>query len=56
MTEKKENDVETLTGNELKKAQARAFLLAAVETGFVRTMFIMRGNQKQKVWYKTTES
>lgn len=49
MTEK--NSDEVLTGNELKKAQAIAYILAAEETGFVKTMFIMKGRQKQKVWY-----
>ncbi len=51
MTEKNSDDVEVLTGNALKKAQARAFLLAAEETGFVKSMFIRRRNQKQKIWY-----
>lgn len=45
------DDVEVLTGNELKKVQARAYLLAAEETGFVKTMFIRKGRQKQKIWY-----
>lgn len=49
MTEKNKDEV--LTGNELKKAQARAYILAAEETGFVKTMFIRKGRQKQKIWY-----
>ncbi len=50
MTEKNK-DSETLTGNELKKAQARAYILASEETGFVKSVFIMKGNKRQKVWY-----
>lgn len=52
MTEKN-SDVEVLTGNALKKAQSRAYLLAAEGTGFVKSMFIRKGRQKQKVWYRT---
>jgi len=52
MTEKNK-DEETLSGNELKRQQARTYLLAAEETGFVKSMFITKGRQKQKVWYRT---
>ncbi len=53
MTEKNNDETigETLTGNELKKAQARAYILAAEETGFVKSATVMKGRQKQKVWY-----